>query len=61
MSSAGAAALAANKKTFAHLDELDVSENFLSTADVASLKGVAKKLVSKDQRHDDERYVALGE
>ncbi len=61
MSSAGARVLAANKRAFAHLDELDVSDNFLEKADLASLKGVAKKLVSKRQRSDEERYVALGE
>lgn len=61
MSSAGARALAANKKAFAHLDELNVSNNFLGAADVASLKGLAKKLVSNQQRSDEERYVALGE
>lgn len=61
MSSIGARALAANKQAFAHLDELDVSENFLGSADLASLQGVAKKLVAKRQRSAEERYVALGE
>jgi len=63
LSSDGVAALVKHKKTFAHLEELVVSQNWLSSADVKQLKsaGVAKSIVSKDQRSGDDRYVSLGE
>jgi uncharacterized protein (TIGR02996 family) len=64
MTDAGAQALAAHKPALAHLDELDVSENYLSKVGLAALKGVAKKLVSTRQRedHDPEyRHPSVGE
>ncbi len=63
MSRAGVMALVASRRAFAHLDELVVSENFLDGDDLALLKGVAKKIVSAEQRDADadDRYVALGE
>lgn len=65
MSSAGAAALAAHEQAFGHLAELDVSDNWLTGDDLKRLKGVAKKVITGDQRdaedNDGERYVSLGE
>jgi hypothetical protein len=61
MSSAGVDALVASAPTFAHLDRLDVSQNFLAPADVQRLGRLAKTVVSEDQRDGDERYVVLGE
>lgn len=61
LSSAGVDTLVANKATFAHLDELVVSDNWITAADVKRLAGVAKKIVSSGQRSGDDRYVSLGE
>jgi uncharacterized protein (TIGR02996 family) len=61
MSSAGVDALVANTPTFAHLDKLDVSENWLAPADVQRLAQLAKTIVSERQREGDDRYVVLGE
>jgi uncharacterized protein (TIGR02996 family) len=49
-----AGVLAAHKNAFAHLDTLDVSENYLTKKGVASLKGLAKNVISKEQRDDDD-------
>ena len=46
------------------LDKLDVSENYLSASGVRSLRGVAKTVVSTEQRDDDDpeyRHPAVGE
>jgi uncharacterized protein (TIGR02996 family) len=67
MSDEGAAELVAHRAAFAHLEELDVSDNFLSRKAIKSLSGVAKKVVAKEQREADEyddeihRYVSVGE
>jgi hypothetical protein len=63
----GAATLAGYKDAFQHLDKLDVSENYLSKASDALLKGIAKNVVAKEQREIDDpddpdsRYPAVGE
>jgi uncharacterized protein (TIGR02996 family) len=64
----GAQELAAHKAAFAHLDVLDVSHNYLTTSKV-TLKGCAKKVISRAQRDQEEygdgeiadRYPAVGE
>ena len=58
MTDAGAAALRAAIAAFRHLDVLDVSDNCLFGA---NLRGVAKKVVTGDQKSPDEHYVSLGE
>jgi hypothetical protein len=60
----GAQRLAAAKSSLAHLDVLNVSESFLTTAGIAALKGVAKRVIAEDQRDDDDpeyRSPAVGE
>jgi uncharacterized protein (TIGR02996 family) len=60
----GAQAIVKHKDAFAHLELLDVSENYLTDAGVRALKGVAKKVVAKEQRELDDpeyRYPAVGE
>ncbi len=63
----GAAALAKHKDAFAHLEKLDVTENFLTKDGLNLLKGIAKTLVAKGQREADKdddavyRYPAVGE
>ncbi|MCX5741678.1 MAG: TIGR02996 domain-containing protein [Proteobacteria bacterium] len=65
MTDEGAAALAAHKDAFAHLDEIDVSENYLSSAGTKLLKGLCKKVTGLgDQKDDDDpeyRSVSVGE
>jgi uncharacterized protein (TIGR02996 family) len=63
MGDAGATALAAGK--FGKLASLDVSDNWLSKKGIAALKGVAKKIESKEQQDDEgdpeSRYIAAYE
>ena len=47
MSDAGAEHLASNADRFAHLEELDVSENYLTDAGIKALKKICKKVVFK--------------
>jgi uncharacterized protein (TIGR02996 family) len=64
MTDEGAQLLAGHKDAFKHLELLDVSENYLTDAGVAALKGLAKKVVSKEQRDDDDpeyRHPAVAE
>ncbi|HEU0030176.1 MAG TPA: WGR domain-containing protein [Kofleriaceae bacterium] len=64
LTDAGAELLAKHKDAFAHLDTLDVSENYLTKKGVAALKGVAKKVIAKEQREQDDpedRYPVVGE
>ncbi len=64
MTDEGARAIARHREAFKHLDELDVSLNYLSRAGVAALKGVAKKVVTGKQRPDEDpefRHPAVGE
>jgi hypothetical protein len=65
MTDDGAKILAANKSAFVHLDVLDVSDNYLTKAGIAALRGVAKKVIAIDQKDDDGdpefRYVTVGE
>ncbi len=60
----GAAVLAAHRDAFKHLATLDVSDNYLSKDGLAALKGLAKAVVSTDQRDDDDpeyRHPSVGE
>jgi uncharacterized protein (TIGR02996 family) len=60
----GARALAAHQAAFQHLAVLDVSRGYLTKAGIAAVKGVAKTVISKDQRddHDPEyRHPSVGE
>jgi hypothetical protein len=63
MTDAGAQLFAARKAAFRHLAELDVSDNYLSEAGLAALRGVARSVVSTAQRDDDleYRHPAVGE
>jgi len=69
LTDAGAAVIAAHKAAFAHLAVLDVSHNYLSKKGLAALRGCAKKIVSRDQREQEDfgdgeiadRYPAVGE
>jgi uncharacterized protein (TIGR02996 family) len=64
MTDEGAAALAAHKAAFTHLAVLDVSNNYLTRAGLASLKGLARSVVSTEQRDDDDpdyRHPSVGE
>ena len=54
MTDAGAAALVEFKDAFKHLDVLAVSENYLTDGGVKALKGLAKKVVSEEQREDED-------
>ncbi|HET7503617.1 MAG TPA: WGR domain-containing protein [Kofleriaceae bacterium] len=63
MTDDGARALAASKDAFRHL-VLEVSDNYLTKAGLAALKGIAKTLVSTEQRDDDDpeyRHPSVGE
>lgn len=64
MTDEGAAALAADRAAFKHLAVLDVSDNYLTRAGLAALKGVARSVVSTEQRDDDDpeyRHPSVGE
>ena len=66
MSDDGARSIAAHRDAFAHLDVLDVSQNYLSAAGLALLKGTAAKVIAGDQKQvfedsPDFRYVTVGE
>jgi hypothetical protein len=54
MTDVGAAALAEHRDAFAHLDVLDVTENYLSPTGVAALKGLAKRVIADEQRDDED-------
>lgn len=63
MTDKGAELMAKHKDAFAHLDKLDVSENYLTKAGIAALEGVAKTVVANEQREleDDYRCPVVGE
>ena len=65
MTDHGARTLAANRSAFAHLERLDVSDNYLSKAAIKALKGIAKKVVTEGQKDDEGdpemRWVSVGE
>ncbi|NUP13057.1 MAG: hypothetical protein HOW73_44015 [Polyangiaceae bacterium] len=50
LSDQGAAHIAANKEQFSHLDELDVTNNWLSPDGCTSVKGVAKRVLDHGHR-----------
>jgi uncharacterized protein (TIGR02996 family) len=63
MTDEGVDALVENKEAFAHLESIDVSENFLSSDGEARLRGLCKA-VHGGQREDEDpeyRYVVVGE
>lgn len=65
----GAKAILDNAKAFAHLEQLNVNDNFLTKAEVQKLKKLGKPpVVSKEQKDDDDsvegeiyRYVTVSE
>lgn len=63
----GAKVLADGKKALAHLDVLDLSDNYLSPAGVKLVKGLAKQVLVGDQREvydwdeTNRHYAAIGE
>jgi uncharacterized protein (TIGR02996 family) len=60
----GARALAAHKDALAHLQELNVSDTYVTDEGVKLLKGCAKKVVADDLRDDEDpeyRFVSVGE
>ena len=64
MTDEGAELLAGRKDAFKHLAELDVSRNYLTKAGLAALKGIAKSVVSTEQRETDDpeyRHPSVGE
>jgi hypothetical protein len=64
MTDDGARQLAVHKAAFAHLAELDVSDNYLSADGLAALHGVANQVISRSQRDDDDpeyRHPSVGE
>ncbi len=66
LSDEGAALLAAHPKAFAHLELLDLRENYLSRDGAKLVKGLAKKVDTSEQKQieDDDpewRYVSIGE
>jgi uncharacterized protein (TIGR02996 family) len=64
MTNEGAQLLAAHRAAFQHLAVLDVSDNYLTRDGLAALKGVAKSVVSTEQRDDDDpdyRHPSVGE
>ncbi|MCX5742386.1 MAG: molybdenum metabolism regulator, partial [Proteobacteria bacterium] len=63
MSATGLAALLAHAPAFAHLERLDLSQNFL-VGDLAAVTTLAAVVECGDQREpfdDGTRYVAIGE
>ena len=65
MSDAGAGALASARQAFRHLEVLDVSENYLSKQGEQLLAGLARKIITAEQRSDEGvpeiRHPAIGE
>jgi uncharacterized protein (TIGR02996 family) len=64
MTDNGARAIAENKSAFQHLEKLNLSLNYISTAAIATLKGVAKNVDTSKQRADEDpeyRHPAVGE
>jgi len=60
----GARALAAGRAAFAHLEELDLGENYLSDEAQALVAGIAKQVSCEGQRGDENeeyRYPQVGE
>ncbi len=66
LSDAGAQTLAANAEAFAHLEVLDLGENYLSKDGQKLVKKLAKTVIVKEQKEIDEddpewRYVSIAE
>lgn len=64
MTDEGARRLAAQQAALRHLAVLDVSANYLTRAGIATLKGVAKSVISAKQREIDDpeyRHPSVGE
>jgi hypothetical protein len=54
MTDEGAEALAAAKKSLAHLECLDLTRNFLSAAGKKVVKDICKKVITDEQEEADE-------
>jgi uncharacterized protein (TIGR02996 family) len=64
MTDDGARALAATRDKLAHLEVLNVSENYLTRDGIKALKGCAKKVIADSQKDDDDpeyRMVSVAE
>lgn len=65
MTDEGARVLAARAEAFAHLEQLDVSDNYLTKAGINAIKRIAKRVNTDIQKDDDgdpeNRYVSIGE
>jgi len=64
MTDEGAGLLAERRDAFTHLAELDVSRNYLTKEGLAALKGIAKSVISTEQREADDpeyRHPSVGE
>ena len=64
MTDDGARVLAAHRDAFSHLAVLDVSDNYVTKAGLATLKGLARSVVTTSQRDDDDpeyRHPSVGE
>lgn len=57
----GAAQLVKHAQAFAHLESLDLSKSLLTNHGLELVAGLCARVVTDDQRDDDERYVAVGE
>jgi uncharacterized protein (TIGR02996 family) len=63
----GAKILAGGKRAFAHLETLDLSDNYLTPGGIKLVKGLAKKVLVGEQREpydwddDKRRYASVGE
>jgi uncharacterized protein (TIGR02996 family) len=56
LTDAGAAHLVDNADAFKHLEELDVSENYLTSDAIGRLQGVCKKVIAGSQGDPNEEY-----
>ena len=65
MTDEGARTLATHADAFAHLEVLDVSDNYLSSDGIKAVKRIAKKVITDTQKDDDGdpemRWVSVGE
>ncbi|CAN5267536.1 hypothetical protein BH11MYX1_BH11MYX1_12200 [soil metagenome] len=61
MTDLGARTIADHRGQFAHLAELDLSDNYISAASLAALQGLNVTATDQREEHEDHRYVSVGE
>ncbi|MFT3695982.1 MAG: TIGR02996 domain-containing protein [Kofleriaceae bacterium] len=61
MTGSGVASLVAARRAFRSLQRIDVSQNYLTAADLIELQKLGCTIVGDGQKSGDERYVTLGE